>query len=158
MGHKATNEQLAVIIAESISFSEAMRKCDMKPRGASYQWFQKRVKKLGLDTSHFKGYSAGGLERAKQIKKHWSEILVLGDGSGRERSEPLRRAFKEYCLEQAVPHICNVCNVCKMEPIWNGQPMIFQIDHINSINFDNRPLNLQWICGNCHQQKNSNGY
>ena len=151
MKHTKTDEELKEIISNSISFSEAMIKCNMKPRGASYQWFQKRIRKLRLDTSHFKGCSAGGIERAKAAKKHWKDILQ-NKGLGRERCSFLRRSYKEYCKENSISYICQEC---RMNPIWNNKPIEFQIDHINEVNDDNRPENLRWICGNCHQQKNT---
>ena len=39
-----------------------------------------------------------------------------------------------------------------MEPLWNGIPLVLQLDHINGINNDNRIENLRFLCPNCHSQ------
>lgn len=46
----------------------------------------------------------------------------------------------------------NKCNICGLPPIWNEQPLMLQLDHINGISYDNRLENLQIVCPNCHTQ------
>ena len=148
---KISDGELAVIIKESSSLSEAMRKCGRNPKGASFQFFCQRIQNLKLDTSHF---TRPKREPYSKRKITWRDILVKKNTFGREYTTALRKAFKAYSTENNIPYICNVC---KLTPIWNNQPLRLQIDHINEINNDNRPKNLQWICPNCHTQK-SVGY
>lgn len=148
MKQKATDEQVKQAVLESISFSETMRKLGMTPRGASYQWFRSRVRKLGLDFSHFRGKAAGGITTAIKRKLHWKEVLVenkfVRDGTR------LRKAFTEFASEHGISYCCASC---KQLPHWNGQPLMMQLDHIDENRSNNTPENLQWVCPNCHFQK-----
>lgn len=44
------------------------------------------------------------------------------------------------------------CDCCKCEPMWNGTPLVIELDHINGDCRDNRIENLRWLCPNCHSQ------
>lgn len=45
------------------------------------------------------------------------------------------------------------CQVCKLGPIWNDQPLVLHLDHINGDSLDHRLENLRFLCPNCHTQQ-----
>lgn len=44
------------------------------------------------------------------------------------------------------------CAKCGLGPIWQGAPLVLQLDHINGDSRDNRLPNLRILCPNCHSQ------
>lgn len=148
---RLSDDEMRDIVTRSVSFCDACRKAGKKPRGATLQFFTKRIRKIGIDTSHFLGKAAhaGARQTGKCRKQTWEEILVEGH-NGREKSSRLRSVFREYSNQRNIPY---ACSICRQVPIWNQRPLKLQIDHINNNHADNRPENLRWICPNCHTQK-----
>jgi hypothetical protein len=145
-------EELKQVVANSISWSDAMRKCGKIPRGASFQFFQARVKKFEIDTSHFLGKAAhtGFRHTGLAKKKHWSEVLIKRKTSDREKTQRFRRSYREYCLENKITIKCVDCG---NDGTWMGKLLTLQINHIDADRTNNIPKNLEWVCPNCHEVK-----
>jgi hypothetical protein len=147
-----SSEKLRETISQSRCWSEAMRKLNRIPRGGAFQFFQSRVKKEGIDTTHFIGKAAhaGEHQTGKCKKRHWSEILINKDTKDREGTGTLRRAFKEYCKEHNIEIKCSDCN---NRGIWLEKNLILEINHKDCKRWNNLPTNLEWVCPNCHSIK-----
>lgn len=79
-------------------------------------------------------------ERVKQIQK--TNILhPKGYTSGSDLA-------KRYLAETRGPN----CSICNQIPIWNGQPMIMILDHIDGIADNWIVDNIRLVCPNCDSQ------
>jgi hypothetical protein len=145
---KHTKEILESIVRDSLSVAEVTRRLGLKnPNGGTQQYISKRIKKFGLDTSHFLGRrrNCGENHKGGCQKRHWTERLVNNRNGRKEQTEVLRRAM----IESGIEHICDTCGIL---PIWNNEVLVLQISHKNGDSLDNRKENLHFECPNCHSQ------
>ena len=70
-----SDADIAAAVATSVSIAEVMRKIGMKPAGGSHFHLSKRIKRLGLDTSHFTGRGHGRYR--PNPRKAAAEFLLL---------------------------------------------------------------------------------
>lgn len=59
-------------------------------------------------------------------------------------SKTLKRYLKEVRGDK--------CEICNQGNIWNGIPLVLQLDHIDGNSDNNKLDNLRLICPNCHTQ------
>lgn len=148
MNTKYTRELLAPLVANSTSVAQILRKLSKPQLGSIHTHVSKVIRRLGLDTSHFTGRAtnAGDQHQGGPGMSNWADVLVLQETrTKREAAFRLRRAL----IQSGVPYTCAVCN---QDPVWNGQELRLQVDHINGNWKDNRPGNLRFLCPNCHSQ------
>lgn len=102
---------------------------------------KERIKNLGLDINELEGrnaYSSG------QARYSLDEILVEDSFYG---NIPYlkKRLVKEGRLEYK-------CAECGNTGVWNGKPLVLELEHKNGKNRDHRIENLCLLCPNCHSQ------
>ena len=80
--------------------------------------------------------------------KHKHEISYnkfLNGDSELMRANYTPRLFRNDILKEQE----NKCAICGMEPIWNGKPITFILDHIDGHASNNTRSNIRCICPNC---------
>ncbi|MCU4677732.1 HNH endonuclease [Catenovulum sp. 2E275] len=86
---------------------------------------------------------------------------VLKYSPGRKSQKTIRRYYIEWRNTQspAIPVRCDnpKCFYHLNELVWNGEPLNVILDHINGVNGDNNPKNLQFLCPNCNSQQKTHG-
>ena len=110
--------------------------------GSMCVFVKKRCIKDGISTSHFIGNK--GRKTPRKSKLILNEIMVKNSkfyNTNRLKKRLIKEGLKE-----------DKCEVCGQLPVWNGEHLVLQMDHINGDNTDNRMKNLRIICPNCHTQ------
>lgn len=80
-----------------------------------------------------------------KTKRHYEEYLK--DNSIAYGQKNMQSYKKWFLLEQN-----NKCSICGMENSWNGQELIFILDHIDGNADNNNRDNLRMVCPNCDSQ------
>jgi Zn finger protein HypA/HybF involved in hydrogenase expression len=142
--------ELQEVVRESKSIAEICRRLKYEHKGGMHRQVKKVLKERNINFSHI---SLGiGSNRGKSIERTLqplSEILVRDKRADGRMLK--KRLIKEGLLE-------NKCNKCLQGPIWNGLPLVLQLEHKNGDHDDNRIENLEILCPNCHTQTKTWGY
>lgn len=144
MGRKRsyTDESFIKAVKNNITIADILRELNLSVIGNNYKTIKEGVKRLNLDTSHWKGRKfLQGKFRA--CRKTLEEVMV--ENSSFDAGGLKRRLLREGILE-------NKCQLCGLEKEWQGKPIVLRLDHINGINDDHRLENLRIICPNCDSQ------
>ena len=142
---KYTKELLEKAARESESIAGVLRSVGIKYiSGGIHAHISRRLKKFGIDTSHFTGQ---GHYKGKSTpnKLHAEDVFVLRETGGRQKRHILWRCLLEVGRG-------GVCEECGQGPLWEGKDLVLQIDHINGDFLDDREDNLRILCPNCHTQ------
>lgn len=136
-----SEQELYEAVKSSTSIRQVLDKLNIVPAGGNYQTTNRRIKKLGIDTSHFTGQA---WNKGKVIgpKRHIKEYL---------KENSTVQSFKlkgRLIVEGLKKHKCECCGITE----WNGKPAPLELDHINGNHHDNRLENLRILCPNCHAQ------
>lgn len=79
-------------------------------------------------------------------KKAYEDFINNNEKYCRGNYSPI--PFKINFLEEQG----GVCAICGIEPIWNGKPLVFVLDHIDGDASNNKRENLRLICPHCDSQ------
>jgi predicted RNA-binding Zn-ribbon protein involved in translation (DUF1610 family) len=140
---KYTRDVLEPAVAASSSISGVLRYLGLRPSGGMHAHLSRTIKKLGLDTSHFRRW---GPHNVAHMRMTADEFLVRRPpGSNRLKRRLLMRSMLEVGMEYR-------CAICGVDGTWQGQPLSLDIDHIDGDFLNNQIENLRFLCPNCHRQ------
>lgn len=128
-------------VKKSTSKRQVLLLLGLAPQGGNYSSFDKRVKALGLDTSHF-----------------------LGQASNKSKNFGPKRPIEDYLSNKYTIQSCKLKNRLLQEGIfepkcykcssikWNDKPIPLELEHIDGNHKNNSLENLTLLCPNCHAQ------
>jgi hypothetical protein len=141
-GPRYTEDEAKVAIAESLSYSEALRKLGMRPAGGNHATLRRYAEVVWkISTAHFDPHAAKreALRRANRPRPI-EEILV-------EHSSYCRTSLKKRLFREGLKQ--PICEMCGQGELWRGRRMSLILDHANGHATDNRLENLRIVCPNC---------
>ena len=134
--------QLREAVRMSTSWRQAIKKLNLVPAGGNYAQLQKYVEEYNVDTSHFKGYAWNkGLTGIGKPRVPLDKILVR------------KSTFSSYKLKRRLMKagiLPKKCEECGWAKVTSEGHLPLELHHVNGNRRDNRVVNLQILCPNCH--------
>ena len=98
-GEKYTRELLTDAAVNSISIADVLRYLEIPVTGGAHAHISRRLKQLGIDTSHFLGQAHMRNQPSAWRLTSEQVLVVRSPGSGRPKPHALRRVLRRaaYC-------------------------------------------------------------
>lgn len=130
---KYTKPFLAKIVEESTSMQQVFQKIGGRG-GGNGSYLYKKIKKFGIDTSHF--ISVGRGKKATDLSDVLSNKVKMNS-----------HTLKNRLIEEGIK--AKMCERCTLTH-WMGFEMSLELHHLDEDHDNNSLENLQILCPNCH--------
>jgi len=136
--YEEIKDQLEIFVKESFSWSDVCKKIGKSQRTGAQSHIKKVCMKMGFDFSHFTGqaWRRGKIFKKRDIEDYLSNKVKINSHS--LKIKLIQSGLKE--------EKCECCGISK----WLEEPVVLELDHIDSNHLNNNLDNLQIICPNCH--------
>lgn len=135
-----TEQRLREVVTESDSFSEVLRRFELRAAGSNFRQLHIWLRQWEIPTDHFT-HGGDRLANVRRPAAPLEQVLV-------EHSTYKRDKLKQRLYETGLKS--RRCELCGQGEDWYGSRMGLILDHINGVYDDNRPGNLRIVCPNCN--------
>ena len=137
-----TIQQLKSAVNKSYSYRGVLKMLGLRPAGGNYKQLKKYISENNFKTNHFTGQGWNvGLNFVPNPPKPLKDILkknVLF-----QSYKLKKRLFREGYKKEK-------CEVCGWSEMSKDGRIPLEINHINGDSTDNRLVNIEILCPNCH--------
>jgi hypothetical protein len=138
-----TDADVIAAVKSSNCISDVLDKLGLTKHGSNFNTIRMIIRRLNIDDNHLSA-TVGRLVNTGHT--NWNIDNIFVENSSYSRGG-LRSKVISYNI---LPNY--ECSICGNNGSWYNKELKLVVDHINVINNDNRPLNLRWLCPNCHSQ------
>lgn len=129
-----TNEQFIEAVKLNRNMRDVLVHLSLYPGAGNYQTIRRLIEKLQLNTSHW-GKTTG--------RSKIDDSLLFSQNSKNYSKSKLKKKIVECGLLEYKYQRCNISE-------WEGETLSLHLDHINGNRYDDRLINLRFLCPNCH--------
>ena len=126
--YRYTDSDIKLAVKASETVAQVLDKLGLVKAGGNYASIKRKISRLGIDASHFKGQG-------------WSCGKALKDFHDYKNMT----AIKKRLIEERT-HSCESCDNTE----WLSFPIALEVHHVDGIRSNNGRDNLQLLCPNCH--------
>jgi len=143
LSKRYTLEKVIEAIGKNKSWSGVLKDIGLKCSGGSTRTMKNIALKNNINTSHFLGqrWNSGGKTTTNEISIEKSFIKNSNLSKGAIKRKILKYKLIDY-----------KCCKCGLLGVWQNEPIVLHLDHVNGDIKDNRLDNLRFLCPNCHSQ------
>ena len=134
-----TDDDIIQAVESSTSLASVIRKLGLVPAGGNYATVKQAIRRLQLDTRHFKGQAH---LRGKKLGPRRPLTALLARGSRVQSYKLKRRLLSEGVFD-------SVCMQCG-RTTWLDRPIPLELHHRDGNALNNTLSNLALLCPNCH--------
>ena len=132
---KDSSENFKNIVLSCETLTEILAHYGLQQAGGNCQTLKNRMAEENLSLSDLK----------KPNDRKSLKLEPLRDNSNFRPRDLKTKLIRDNIIEEK-------CEKCGVSSIWQGEPLVLHLDHINGVNTDNRLENLRLLCPNCHSQ------
>jgi sugar diacid utilization regulator len=143
--HYEIPKDFVQVVKSSRSMREAAQKLSIPLTSFKRMAIEKGVYKTNQGWSRGIGIIARRTTKERFIRE------VLKENGLEWRNSAIKAKLLEFDM------VKDACSICNQANIWNGKPLVLQLDHINGKSRDNRLENIRLVCPNCHSQTDTFG-
>lgn len=145
--YKLNKEDIQNYFDTSYNMTEVILKTGCSTVGENFIALNRVISFFDINLDKYNENKKQTINRIKRKTYDTFEILI--------KETSARNTIKKYIIKNKwLEYKCQRCGIID---IYNNEPIMLELDHINGNNKDNNLQNLRFLCPNCHSQTSTYG-